>query len=661
MRHSIFLTLAVAVSCGFAAVNYPYPQEKAYAYGTYVPGISAKVKSRFDAFMSRYYEESGNLARIKFDQDAYTVSEGIGYGMIMMVYFSNNETSYQSQFDKLWAYYNNWLNSNGLMHWKIQGFSNIDQQNAATDAEFDVAFALTMAYYQFGDEKYKTAASNLIAKIRTSEMESNGLHKPGDMWNSYKNPSYVSPAAFEQFKNFDDASFWSKAISANYTLLKNNQNSTTGLPSGWSDANGNPVGGNANYIAYDYDAPRAPWRWAWSYAWYGHSDAAMLLSKLASWVSNRGSASRLKVPMNLNDGSDYGTAWSNATAIGPLTCAMLYSSSYESKLSSYSSTLLNKGSETYFNDAMQVLSGLLLSGNMQNFSAMNLPVSSSSESISSSSEEPSSSSAKNSSSSAMSSSSVSSSSFAQSSSSSFKESSSSEKVSSSSLQISSSSEALSSSSSIFSSSSNISTDWESENTNITNVTANGDGATIGATNDWTSERQVSKVLGTVTAEEFYTLSFDAFLQNGGSSMEISTVLNSYCSDKINVNAGETKSYQCQFTASATETATLKLIMPGSRWEQVTISKLSLKSSDGKDVTAIASKSSQRLSVSFTSKVLEIQSVRPTNVDVFDMQGRAIKQFSQVSGSVSLESVLPGTYIVRIRSGSESWTKRISIR
>lgn len=159
MKHSFLLTLAIVVSYGFAAVNYPYPQEKAYAYGTYVSGISAKVKARFDAFMSKYYEESGNMARIKFDQDTYTVSEGIGYGMIMMVYFSSNETSYQSQFDKLWAYYNNWLNSNGLMHWKIQGFSNVDQQNAATDAEFDVAFALAMAYYQFGDEKYKTAAS----------------------------------------------------------------------------------------------------------------------------------------------------------------------------------------------------------------------------------------------------------------------------------------------------------------------------------------------------------------------------------------------------------------------------------------------------------------------------------------------------------------------
>lgn len=643
MKHSFLFTLAVAVSCGFAAVNYPYPQEKAYAYGTYVPGISDKVKSRFDAFMSKYYEESGNLARIKFDQEAYTVSEGIGYGMIMMVYFSNNETSYQSQFDKLWAYYNNWLNSNGLMHWQIQGFSNVVQQNAATDAEFDVAFALIMAYYQFGDEKYKTAASNLIAKIRTSEMESNGLHKPGDMWNDYKNPSYVSPAAFEQFKNFDDASFWSNAISVNYSLLKKNQNSTTGLPSGWSDANGTPVQGNAQYIAYDYDAPRAPWRWAWSYAWYGHNDAATLLSKLAPWVSNRGSASRLKVPMNLNDGSDYGEAWSNATAVGPLTCAMLYSSSYASKLSSYSSALLSKGSESYFNDALQVLSGLLLSGNMQNFAAMNSPASSSSSEPSSShSENPSSSSAESSSSSAMSSSSVSSSSITQ---------------SSSSEAVSSSSSEISSSSSVLSSSSIISTDWES-NTQLSS--ASNSGAIIGQSNDYNSERQVSKVLGTVTDGKSYTLSFDAFLQNGGSSMEISTTLNSYCSEKINVNAGETRTYQCQFTANATETATLKLTMPGARWEQVTISNLSLKSSDG-DITAIENRNFQTLSVSFSAKMLEIQSVKPATVDVFDMQGRAIKQFSQANGSVSLESVLPGTYIIRVRAGSENWTKRISIR
>jgi len=32
--------------------------------------------------MSRFYEESGDLARIKWDTPSQTVSEGIGYGML---------------------------------------------------------------------------------------------------------------------------------------------------------------------------------------------------------------------------------------------------------------------------------------------------------------------------------------------------------------------------------------------------------------------------------------------------------------------------------------------------------------------------------------------------------------------------------------------------
>ncbi len=371
MKRSFLLTiLSIAIGSAFASVNFPYPQERNYANGTYVKGKSDALKSRFEAFYASFYEESGNLARIKFDDNAYTVSEGIGYGMIMMVYFSDNKTSYQSQFDKLWAYYNNFTNSNGLMNWQINGFSNAIESNAATDADFDVAFALAMAYYQFGDEKYKTAAKSLIAKIRQHEMETNGLHKPGDAWNTYRNPSYVSPAAFEIFKLFDsnESEFWSRALTVNYTLLKNNQNSQTGLPSGWSDDNGSPINGNNDITAYDYDAPRAPWRWAWSYLWYGHADAATLLSKLSAWVNTK-SANELKVPMNLSTGAPI-NGYSNSTAVGPLTCALLYSSNYSSKAASNTSTLLNYSGESYFNSAMQILSGLLLTGNMQNFSTI---------------------------------------------------------------------------------------------------------------------------------------------------------------------------------------------------------------------------------------------------------------------------------------------------
>ena len=366
MKKIAILLALFFFTAAFAKVNFPYPQEKAYSYGTYQENISNKVKAKFQAFYSGYYEESGDYARIKFDDGTYTVSEGIGYGMIMMVYFSDNNKSYQTEFDKLWNYYQHWSDGNGLMNWKINGFNSVVGQNAATDAEFDVAFSLIMAYYQFGDEKYKTAAQGILAKIRAFEMESDGLHKPGDTWNSSRNPGYVSPAAFELFKDFDNANFWAAAITRNYALLKANQNSTTGLPSGWSDDNGNPVTGTASSIQYDWDAPRAPWRLAWSYAWYGHSDALSLLSKLGSWLNNK-NANDLKIPMNL-DGSN--GQYNNSTAVGPFACAMMHSSNYATKRESFASALLNINESSYFSSAMQILTGLLLSGNMQNFAAM---------------------------------------------------------------------------------------------------------------------------------------------------------------------------------------------------------------------------------------------------------------------------------------------------
>jgi endo-1,4-beta-D-glucanase Y len=360
------------VLAAHSAVNFPYPQEKSYGYGTInttSANASATLKSKFTNFVSRFYEEgtgsNSNLARIKFDNASQTVSEGIGYGMLMMVYFSDNTNSYQSRFDKLWAYYNKWLNENGLMNWRIEGFNYVSGQNAATDAEFDVALALAMAYYQFGDEKYRTDASALIAKVRQHEMESNGLHKPGDAWNDKKNPSYVSPAAFEIFKYFDDAEFWNKALTINYTLLKNNQNSTTGLPTDWCSTSGNPV----EEKEFGYDASRAPWRWAWANAWYGHEDAKTLLAKIAPWVNGKTPAN-INGPLDASNGNNKGGCCNNSTFLGPLTNALSYSSSYQAKMNSFWNTLMEKSDESYFNAAMQLITGLLASGNMPNLKAM---------------------------------------------------------------------------------------------------------------------------------------------------------------------------------------------------------------------------------------------------------------------------------------------------
>jgi len=376
--------LALATLLAYSAgVKFPYPQQKNYPGGTInVTSASAAgdLKAKFEAYMTAFYVEgncgSTPCARIKFydpakpGDDAYTVSEGIGYAMLMTVYFSNSTKSYQNEFDKLWAYYKANRNNNGVMNWKIQGFDGASGQNGATDAEFDVALALAMARYQFDDTKYENDAKELIGKIWASEMDnSSGLHKPGDAWDGNKNPSYVAPAAFEIFKDLDNSANWSKALTANYNLLKANQNTTSGLPSGWSDAAGNPNVCTNNCgtttASYDQDAVRAPWRWATAYAWFGHTDAKTLLEKLATWVSSK-NASDVKGPIEL--GGTWGQN-ANSSYIGSLMNALMVSSTYQTKLAEYWSVVSSINEASYFNHSMQLLTGLLATGNMPNLKA----------------------------------------------------------------------------------------------------------------------------------------------------------------------------------------------------------------------------------------------------------------------------------------------------
>jgi len=404
MNKAIFATIL----CCFAfftlasgAVNFPYPQEASYGYGTInttSTTASADLKNKFSTFFTDFYEEGtcsnkfqGPCARIKHDTKSNTVSEGIGYGMIMAVYFSNETTSYQNQFDKLWAYYQNWTNNKGVMNWKINGFSKVDAggTNGATDAEFDVALALAMAHYQFGstaNKNYLDTAKALIAKIRQYEIDPNNLHRPGDGWNSERNPSYVSPAAFEIFKEVesDQASKWESVISANYELLKKNQNSSSGVFSDWCNDNGGVTRGT-----FSYDAIRVPWRIAWANAWYGHADAKTLLTNLFSKFLSGKNAADIKGSISLTGtmGND-----KNSTFVGPLTNALSYNSANQTQMDSFWNVLIGFKNEPYYSAALQIITGLLATGNMPNLKALAEAPSSSSVPSSSSEEAPSSSS-----------------------------------------------------------------------------------------------------------------------------------------------------------------------------------------------------------------------------------------------------------------------------
>ncbi|HSQ43154.1 MAG TPA: CIA30 family protein [Fibrobacteraceae bacterium] len=389
------VVLAAATVLSASTVNYPFPQDVTYGNGIRVASPSTTaLNSAFETWLSTYYEEgtAGGtaMARVKWDETQYTVSEGIGYGMLIMVYFSDTTTSYQSQFDKLWAYYQYWSNSNGLMNWKINGFSSVTGENAATDAEMDVALALIMAYYQFGDSDYLTDAQTLIAKMRNYELDNSYILKPGDVWDDYKNPSYFAPAAMKLFQSVDASgtSVWKAAIDSNYRLLRSNAHSTTGLVSDWCDTDGDPVIGNGTLgqsDIYYYDAARTPWRLATSYAWFGDTAAKTRIDAMASWLT-----STIPAPANITGGyyRSSGTKMNedkNSTFIGTFAAATMGSSSYQSYLNSAWSALMSMSGEKYFSATLQLLTGLLISGNMPNLADMDSSSSSSSTATSSAS------------------------------------------------------------------------------------------------------------------------------------------------------------------------------------------------------------------------------------------------------------------------------------
>lgn len=159
-------------------------------------------------------------------------------------------------------------------------------------------------------------------------------------------------------------------------------------------------------------------------------------------------------------------------------------------------------------------------------------------------------------------------------------------ISSSSVQSSSSvsSSSQTPASSAAASSASVSNDWQS-NTQLT-VNSNGD-AVIGQSNGWTPDRVVTKGLGKVEANKSYTLSFDASIQQN--TMDMAVSLSSYCSGTVELDASEgVQAYTCTFKATKDENVVLTLTMPGSRWESVTISNLSLKLADGHEVLSSSS-------------------------------------------------------------------------
>lgn len=244
---------------------------------------------------------------------ACTVSEGVGYGMLLS-YFAGDDDA----FFRLWNYNRAFrdYNSSALMPWIVESFTyNVVDGSSATDADLDVATALILMYYRSGLDPYLQDAKTIVNALWNEEVEqSTKLLLSGNtsMWNGKSgreiiyNLSYFSPVALRLFAMIDPAHDWNGVLDAMYTYMAKVQAGGTGVFPDWSNAAGvaaeAPNGSSkTTYYMFNKESVRIPWRIAWDYYWFQEPRAATVLNGLYGFISPKSGND----PTNLALGTSY--------------------------------------------------------------------------------------------------------------------------------------------------------------------------------------------------------------------------------------------------------------------------------------------------------------------------------------------------------------------
>lgn len=295
---------------GVPAQNRMTPPERVTFGFTPATVYVEDARAAYDAWKSIHLEDCGNgVQRVRWENERAdaTVSEGIGYGMLLTAIWDE-----RAAFDGLYAYYQLGQNPDtGLMNWLRYGCDAHHEETysahpggAAADADLDVAMALIMANCRWGDAKYTAAATQVISAIRQHMfIDDNGTQVllPGDsgwfhqMGAGCLNYSYFAPAYYREFAKLDaeHAALWLKAANDSYVLLAAASHQATGLVRNWGAADGQnatPWCHDAYNRAASYgdDAARTPWRIVTDYLWNGTPAAKGWTDKVTQWVASKG-------------------------------------------------------------------------------------------------------------------------------------------------------------------------------------------------------------------------------------------------------------------------------------------------------------------------------------------------------------------------------------
>ncbi len=381
------------------------PAGTSYPFGArldhYVAGIGpTQSASAMDAVLTAQYDAwkaarvvsadsivAGGYAIQFSNASVLTVSEGMGYGMLIAVLFAGHDSKAQALFDGLlsvvrarpaYALVPYDPNAKYLMDWRINAGGSAGDGWNAMDGDLDIAMALLMANRQWGSAgkwNYLQEARNTIGAIKTSNMKANGATKGLRSAANNRTSDYMI-GHFRAFQAATGDDLWQRAVDKAYRLLDrmqtvyspgvglvpdfvmNTDDDSAAMPSTGYIGDGNDKEGY-----FWWNACRNPWRFASDYMLSGDARFASVTGKMIDFFKSSSGGD----PVNIGTGYALNgtqlTGGNSPAYHGPICAGACVDARFQGFLDTMWTWNAKHLTTGYYDSEIQLLSMVVASGN----------------------------------------------------------------------------------------------------------------------------------------------------------------------------------------------------------------------------------------------------------------------------------------------------------
>jgi len=372
--------------------------EHQYAAGSIIPNhkslgqLDQAVRSFYDIWKNKYLIKGcgSNRYYVKAGlSNSITVSEAMGYGMIITALMAGHDPQAQAAFDGLYRYFVDHpsVGNKNLMAWSQDASCNTNLGgHSATDGDLDIAYALLLADKQWGSSsiEYRSEASRVAQAIYSAEVHNSGnfvllgdFADPGDgnFYTATRSSDFM-PGHFASFAKVLGDDRWNKVNDGTYQIVSTFQSKYSSKTGFLADfivkASTTPMAAWPHFLEGDYDgeykhnACRVPWRVGMHYLSGGDNRAKTAVQKINSFMKSKtsGNPNLIKSGYWLDGDTLPGGDYLSMAFVAPLGVGAMVDSSNQTWLNALWDVIVATPSyDTYYDDTLKLLAMIAMSEN----------------------------------------------------------------------------------------------------------------------------------------------------------------------------------------------------------------------------------------------------------------------------------------------------------